>query len=83
MRVLCLLTLPVTWKVASSLKQDDHQICLLPTSPAFGYKSHRELICRCLLSAGANPVCKVSYACVFLPLAKRLLKASEVQDLLF
>ena len=56
------------------------QICLLPTSFALGYKSLRELICRCLSNAGANAVYKVSYAGVFLPLAKRLLKAFEVQD---
>ena len=47
---------------------------------AFGYKSLRVLICRCLSNAGANAVYKVSHAGVFLPLAKQLLKASEVQD---
>ena len=60
--------------------QDGHQIRLLPASPAFGYKSLRELICRCLSNAGANAVYKVSNADVFLPLAKQLLKVSEVQD---
>ena len=56
------------------------QIHLLPTSPAFGYKSLRELICRCPSNAEANAVHKVSYAGVFLPLAKRLLKTSEGPD---
>ena len=56
------------------------QIRLLPTSPAFGYKSLRELVCRCASNAGANAVCKVSYAGVFLPIGKPLLKTFEVHD---
>ena len=56
------------------------QIRFFPTSPAFGYNSLRELVCRCPSNGGANAVYKVSYAGVFLPLAKRLLKTSEVHD---
>ena len=45
LRELCLLILQVMWKAALLL------IRLSPTSPAFGYKSLRELICRCLSNA--------------------------------
>ena len=80
MRVLCLLTLSVTWKVASSLNTRRSS-----NSPSFNItciwvqkSSRADLLC--LSNAGANAVYKVLYASVFLPLAKRLLKASGVQD---
>ena len=58
MRVVCLLTLHVVWKVAMS--QDSHHVSLLLTLPAFEYKSFGKLIYWCLSNAGAHAVYKVS-----------------------
>ena len=60
--------------------ESGHQIRLLPSSPTcIWVQKSLQTDCRRLSNAGANAVYKISYASVFLLLAKRFLKASEAE----